>query len=107
MSSNYSEEGFARATRKKLPTVDLPTILVVKGLIMFAPLRFLWNATRGHRLAPWRSDYLRWRVETYSGKSAETLTIRDIFGFFWSSRWEFLSYLVWIDRVDREVHKRA
>ncbi len=34
---------------------------------MFAPVRFIWNATRGHRLAPWRSEYLRWRVETYSG----------------------------------------
>jgi hypothetical protein len=30
-------------------------------------LRFLWNSTRGHRLAPWRSPYLRWRMETYSG----------------------------------------
>jgi hypothetical protein len=48
---------------------------------MLAPLRFLWNATRGHRLAPWRSEYLRWRVETYSGKRAETLTARDVLGF--------------------------
>ena len=30
-------------------------------------LRFLWNATRGHRLAPWRSPYLLWRIETYCG----------------------------------------
>ena len=30
-------------------------------------LRFLWNATRGHRLAPWRSPYLLWRIETYTG----------------------------------------
>ena len=28
---------------------------------------FLWRATRGHRLQPWRSPYLRWRVETYTG----------------------------------------
>ena len=47
---------------------------------MFSALRFIWNATRGHRLAPWRSEYIRWRVETYSGKPAETLTARDIFG---------------------------
>ena len=107
MSSNISEDRPVRATGKKQSTVVRPTILVVKGLTMFAPLRFLWNATRGHRLAPWRSDYLRWRVETYSGKSAETLTARDIFAFFWSSRWEFLSYLIWIGRMDREVHKRA
>jgi hypothetical protein len=72
---------------------------------MFAPLRFLWNATRGHRLTPWRSEYLRWRVETYSGKHAEMLTVQDIFGFVWASRWELLSYLVWIDRLDREVNK--
>jgi hypothetical protein len=74
---------------------------------MFAPLRFLWNATRGHRLAPWRSDYLRWRVETYSGKRAETLTFKDILGFVWVFRWELLSFLFWIGRVDREARKRA
>jgi hypothetical protein len=84
-----------------------PSILKAKGLSMLAILRFLWNATRGHRLAPWRSDYLRWRVETYSGKRAETLTIWDVLGFFWTSRWEFLSYLAWIGRLDSEVHKRA
>ena len=46
---------------------------------MLAPLRFIWNATRGHRLAPWRSEYLKWRVETYSGKKAETLTTKRYF----------------------------
>ena len=72
---------------------------------MLAMLRFLWNATRGHRLAPWRSEYLRWRVETYSGKNAETLTSMDVLGFLWSSRWELLSYLAWIGRMDREVRR--
>jgi hypothetical protein len=28
-------------------------------------------------------------------------------GFVWVSRWELLSYLAWIARLDREVHKRA
>ncbi len=76
-------------------------------LAIFAPIRFVWNATRGHRLAPWRSEFFRWRVETYSGKKAETLTARDIMGFVWSSRWELLAFLFWIGRLDREVHKRA
>jgi hypothetical protein len=84
-----------------------PFILNVKGLIMFAPLRFLWNATRGHRLAPWRSEYFRWRVETYSGKPAETLTFKDIVCFVWTSRWELLSYLAWIGRMDREVRRAS
>jgi len=74
---------------------------------LFASLRFIWNATRGHRLAPWRSEYLLWRVETYSGKRADTLTVGDVLRFVWVSRWELLSFLAWIGRMDREVRKRA
>ena len=84
-----------------------PSILHSEGSTLLAPIRFMWNATRGHRLAFWRSPYMRWRVETYSGMPAETLTMGKILGFFWVSRWEFLSYLVWMDRLDREVRKRA
>lgn len=70
-------------------------------------LRFLWNATRGHRLTPWRSEFLRWRIETYSGKPAETLTARDVLSFCWSSRWELLSFLAWTGTLEREARKRA
>jgi hypothetical protein len=73
---------------------------------LLAPLRFIWNATRGHRLTPWRSEYLRWRVETYSGQRAETLTSKSIFKFVWASKWELMSFLVWTGRLDREVRKR-
>lgn len=74
---------------------------------MLAPLRFVWNATRGHRLTPWRSEYLRWRIETFSGQRAETLTIKSIFSFVWTSRWELFSYLLWTGRVDREARRRV
>jgi hypothetical protein len=75
---------------------------------LFAPLRFIWNATRGHRLAPWRSEYLRWRVETYSGQRADTLTIKEhASSFAWASRWELLRFLVWTGRLEREARKRA
>jgi hypothetical protein len=74
---------------------------------MLAPLRFLWNATRGHRLTPWRSEYIRWRVETYSGQRAETLTIKSMVAFVWASRGELLRFLAWTDRLEREAHKRA
>jgi len=73
---------------------------------LLAPLRFLWNATRGHRLRPWRSEYLRWRVETYSGRRAETLSGGDVFGFLWSQRWELLSFLRWTEQLEREARKR-
>lgn len=73
---------------------------------MFEPIRFIWNATRGSRLRPWRSDYLRWRVETYSGEWAEKLTARDVLGFLWNARWELLSYLWWTGQVQREARHR-
>lgn len=76
-------------------------------LAILAPIRYLWNSTRGYRLAFWRSPYLRWRVETFSGKKAETLTAKDVLGFLWIERWEFLRYLGWIARMDAEAHKRT
>jgi hypothetical protein len=74
---------------------------------LLAPIRFIWNATRGHRLAPWRSEYLRWRVETYSGKKAESLSAGDVIRFVWISRGELLSFLAWTNRLDREARKKA
>ena len=74
---------------------------------MLAPIRFLWNATRGHRLAPWRSEYLRWRIETYSGQRAETLTSASVLGFFWDERWELLRFLLWTNELEREARKRV
>lgn len=73
---------------------------------MFGALKFLWNATRGHRLAPWRSEFLRWRVETYSGKSAESLSAGDILSFFWTSKWELMDFLLWTGRVQKEARRR-
>lgn len=69
---------------------------------MFAPLRFLWNATRGFHLTPWRSPYVRWRIETYTGRHAETLTASDIFSIAWTMRGELFSYLLWTGRIERE-----
>lgn len=73
---------------------------------MFAALRFLWNATRGQRLTPWRSEYLKWRIETFSGKKAESLTGCEIFGFLWESRRELADFLLWTGRLEREGRRR-
>jgi hypothetical protein len=73
---------------------------------LFAALRFLWNATRGYRFSPWRSPYLRWRVETYSGRKAETLTMSSVLGFMWASRGELVRFLGWTGEIEREAKKR-
>ena len=36
-------------------------------------ISFLWKSTRGYRLRPWDSPYLRWRIETYWGLHAERI----------------------------------
>ncbi|HEX3438682.1 MAG TPA: hypothetical protein VHT24_18070 [Pseudacidobacterium sp.] len=67
---------------------------------MLAPLRFIWNATRGHRFRPWRSEYLRWRIETYSGKKAETLLPRDVLSFLWGEKSNLVRFLRWTGEID-------
>ena len=73
---------------------------------MFEPVRFLWNATRGARLTPWRSQYLRWRMETYSGQWAEKMTARDMLAFAWAERWELLRFLFWTGSLRREAGRK-
>ncbi len=58
-------------------------------------IRFLWNATRGYRLHPWNSPFLRWRIETYSGMEAGHLTRGLVLRFLWQQKRQLLSFLVW------------
>ena len=64
-------------------------------------LRFLWNATRGHHLAPWRSPYLRWRIETYTGIKMQSIGFLEFFGFTWRERRELLRFLRWTGEMER------
>ena len=64
-------------------------------------LRFLWNATRGHHLAPWRSPYLRWRIETYTGLKMKDIGFVDFCGFVWRERVELARFLQWSARMER------
>ncbi|HLH17521.1 MAG TPA: hypothetical protein VKX45_09890 [Bryobacteraceae bacterium] len=58
-------------------------------------VRLLWRLTRGYRLRPWRSPYLRWRIETYQGLHAEAITFRQFWSFVWRERRNLLRYLRW------------
>jgi hypothetical protein len=62
---------------------------------MLAAIRFLWNATRGHRFTPWRSEYLKWRIETYSGQKADTIGAREFFHFLWREKANLIHFLGW------------
>jgi hypothetical protein len=62
---------------------------------MLAALRFLWNSTRGHHFRPWRSPYVRWRIETFSGLHAEEITFGVFLRFVWRERGRLLHFLHW------------
>ena len=68
---------------------------------MWYLLRFLWNATRGHHLTPWRSPYLRWRIETYTGVKMTDIGVLEFFEFTWKERGELLRFLQWTAEMER------
>lgn len=73
---------------------------------MLEAIRFLWNATRGHRLAPWRSDYVKWRIETYSGQKAEFIRAADVWRFVWVTRGEMFQFLMWTGKIGKLARER-
>jgi hypothetical protein len=64
-------------------------------------LPFLWKATRGYRLSPWRSPYLRWRIETYLGLHADRIGFGEFWRFTWTHRRELFRFLRWAERMQR------
>jgi len=64
-------------------------------------LAVMWRLTRGYRLRPWKSPYLRWRMETYWGMHAEQITFGEFWRFIWTQRRDLLRYLRWADKMGR------
>ena len=64
-------------------------------------LAVLWRLTRGYRLRPWKSPYLRWRIETYWGIHADRITFVQFWRFVWANRQDLLRYLRWVDKMNR------
>jgi hypothetical protein len=64
-------------------------------------IRFLLEAAKGYWLRPWASPYLRWRIETYSGLPAESITKPDFLGYVWTNRADLWRFLHWQERMKR------
>jgi hypothetical protein len=67
-------------------------------------LCFLWNSTRGHRIAPWRSPYLLWRIETFTGVKMTQIGFLEFWEFLWIERTSLWRFLKWTAEMDRYVH---
>jgi hypothetical protein len=68
---------------------------------MLSVLRFIWNATRHHRLAPWRSPYLLWRIETYCGVKMQQIGFLGFWEFLWRERTSLWRFLAWTAEMQR------
>ena len=70
-------------------------------------LRMIWRLTAGYRLRPWRSPYLRWRMETYWGMHAAEITFAQFWKFTWTERRQLLRYLRWADGMQRRARTQS
>lgn len=69
--------------------------------------RFLWTSSRGYRLCPWRSPYLRWRIETYTGIPAEQITSGIFFREVLKARRELWRFLKWGAEMEQLQLRRS
>ena len=63
-------------------------------------IAFLWRSARGYRLTPWRSPYLRWRIETYWGLHADRISPAEFRAFVWNHRAELYRFLRWARHME-------
>lgn len=71
-------------------------------------LGYYWKQSKGYRLCPWRSPYIRWRAETYWGGDMHDLSARRFFRLIWRDRAALRRFLAWADEREREQrHNRG
>jgi hypothetical protein len=68
---------------------------------MFNALRYYWIISKGHRLSPWKSPYIQWRMETFFGHEAANLSAGQFFRLMWRERVRMEHFLDWV------AHQRA
>lgn len=63
---------------------------------MWNALRYYWITAKGYRLCPWKSPYIRWRLETFFGKEAADLDARKFLSLMWRERERMERFLDWV-----------
>lgn len=74
---------------------------------MLNALRYYWMVARGYRLAPWKSPYLRWRMETFFGPAASDLSARKFLRLLWTERARMRSFLAWVGERRRDERRHS
>ena len=73
---------------------------------MWNALRYYWITAKGYRLCPWKSPYIRWRIETFYGGDASKLDARQFFSFMWGDRGRIRRFLAWVAERRRDQNRR-
>jgi hypothetical protein len=68
---------------------------------MLRMLRYYWKVSRGYRLRPWQSPYLRWRMETFFGPEAEPAGASRFFSLLWRERRRLSEFVAWANEYRR------
>lgn len=74
---------------------------------MLSALRYYWMVAKGYRLRPWRSPYMKWRMETFFGAEAENLDARKFCSLMWRERERMKRFAAWAAERRREQKKRS
>jgi hypothetical protein len=78
-----------------------------EGREVLEALRYYWMIAEGYRLRPWRSPYIRWRMETFFGPEAANLDAGDFTRLLWRERARMRRFLHWAaERRAAQRHAR-
>jgi hypothetical protein len=69
-------------------------------------IRYYWITAKGYRLRPWRSPYLRWRLETFFGPAAADLDAPQFFDYMWRERKRMRRFLAWVKQERQRSGRR-
>jgi len=80
--------------------------------MILSAVRQYWVAAKGYRLRPWKSPYIRWRMETFFGAQAaapdggpDPLGAGAFFRLLWRERARLRRFLRWAEERRREQRK--
>ena len=70
---------------------------------MLRMLRYYWSVSRGYRLRPWKSPYLRWRMETFFGPEAAPAGASCFCSLLWRERRRLSEFISWAEEYRRGI----
>ena len=82
-------------------------LLPVRLRRIFTTIRYYWITAKGHRLRPWASPYIRWRMETFYGADAAGLGAAKFLKILWRDRGRMRRFMMWVGERRRAQHRRG